>query len=268
MRVLSAALLFAATVVASPTLTARATGYKQLSNGKKGTVEGAVADWGATFHASSFLSQRGCSSTALIAACYTAELPADAKQGLETKAKPPVIVGGVGTRQRSLLVSAPVTVKTANATITHTFRLHVSTAYTAFAPDEDITLAELRQPDAKSTLPAFALKAKGFYSGGTTSSAYLYIDVTHPGGEPVTYITGFHFPLGRTMEYSFKFGASGLLARATSVANGQLDSEVEIEDQAIARGKGYRLVFGGDRSAVAGMKSLKLWFGDYTVVKA
>ncbi|CDO77586.1 hypothetical protein BN946_scf184936.g11 [Trametes cinnabarina] len=250
--------LTATSAFASP-LEARASGYKLLSDGTKGTVEGKAADFGATYHASTFLSQQGCSSTALISKCYTAKLPSSGE--LETKDHRPWILGGVGSKQRAVLITPAITVST--PTVIHRFKIHLSTSFTKIPKGEVVTLAAFHNADSTvGAFSLFALEAKT-WTGEETSGTYIYLNAVDKD-------TGASFPIqypgfadGRTIEFTFSFTTTGTTVSSRVVETGESSTSQHFTAVAIAQGAKHAITLGPARNPVKGSQALKVWFGDY-----
>lgn len=164
--------LTAASVLATP-LDTRAEGKKVLSSGDgtSGTVEGSAADFSAVYHASGFLSQQGCDTSAKITDCYTAELAPTGQ--VETKDHPPFVTGTVNQKQTSVLIMAPVTVT--GKKVTHKFKIALSEAFNKIPAGEVVTLASFHNLDETvGDFSTFAPEAKTF-TGEETSGVSLVI---------------------------------------------------------------------------------------------
>ncbi|RDX51100.1 hypothetical protein OH76DRAFT_1401868 [Lentinus brumalis] len=253
--------LTATSALASP-LEARASPYKVLSDGTKGTVEGKAADFGATFHASAWLSQQGCSTTALITNCYTAKLLPGGE--LETKDHPPYVLGGIGTKQRAVLITPAITVST--PVVTHKFKIHLSTTYTKILDGEVLTLAAFHNANSSvGDFSLFALEAK-HWTGEETSGTYIYlnaVDKKSGSSFPIQYPG---FADGKTVEFTFTFSTTGTKVSSRIVETGEESSSQEFKSVAIAQGTQHAITLGPARNPIQAnseSQGVKVWFGDY-----
>ena len=135
-----------------------ATSYAVYNDGTRGSLSGKSGNKGANFHASTFFSRGGCSTTAKITDCYTADVTSNPKTELETKDYRPWIAGGIGTNQRGLILSP--TYINAVGVITHKVRFHISTTYTAvpIGGGNSTTFISLRNNNASKGLVALDVK--------------------------------------------------------------------------------------------------------------
>ncbi|KAH7099780.1 hypothetical protein BKA62DRAFT_708812 [Auriculariales sp. MPI-PUGE-AT-0066] len=271
--------LTALPALAAPALEARQGQYQVYSDGTKGTFETQGSDFSATVHTSGFLSRGGCSSTASIQWCNTAQLSADPKKNLETKDYAPYVTGGVGTRQRAILLSERYI--NATSVVTHKLRFHISTTYTAVpvGSDNAVTFVALRNFDPSVGLKALDIKARTF-TGEETSGTGLYVSIVlQDGSELFPSIYPLKDAIGKTIEVTYELapkgktiGTNGATARVSAkfVATGaKLFAEEVLStilpNGPIAYSTSHELAFGPDRKASAGQQDLKVWFGDYTV---
>lgn len=253
-------LVLASTALAAPLMP----DYKVYNDGSRGSVTGPAADFGATYHASAFLSRRGCSSTAQITRCYAADLAADANKQLETKDYKPYVAGGVGTKQRALLVSPPH-YNTTGLVVTHTVRLHISTASVAMPAggENAVTLVGLRNrnPDL-----ALDLRVRNW------TDPVLCFAASSPGNffdeRPVYALADV---AGLTLEVTYRLGVDGALTdpvkgyvaevSAKDVLSGEelFYAPYTMENYAggFVDATEHRLVFGADRRAAPDMQELK-----------
>ncbi|KZW00156.1 hypothetical protein EXIGLDRAFT_831003 [Exidia glandulosa HHB12029] len=265
--------------IAAPNV-ARQLQFNLYNDGTKGSVSSQADDFSATYHTSAYLSRQGCSTSAQIKYCYTADLAADPTKELETKDYSPYIVGGVGKNQRALLLSE--THRNTSGVVTHKVRFHISTTYTSVplaGLDKEVTFVGLRNLNSAVGLKALDVRARTFI-GEETSGTALYVAVTEQNGS-----TDFptEFPLadalGKTIEVTYTLGVNGATVdkdgiyvadvTAKFVATGAKLFSVGVTKTLLPTGvvdpSAHRLIFGADRIASAGQKELKVWFGDYTV---
>ncbi|KAH7099797.1 hypothetical protein BKA62DRAFT_659269 [Auriculariales sp. MPI-PUGE-AT-0066] len=272
--------LAALPALAAPAINARQGQYQVYSDGTKGTVEGQASDFSADFHTSAFLSRGGCSSTASIQWCTTAQLSADPTKNLETSDYAPYVTGGIGTNQRAILASERYI--NATSVVTHKLRFHISTAYTAVpvGSDNAVTLVALRNFDPSVGLKQLDIKAQTF-TGSETSGTGIYVNVVHQdGSDDFPSLFPLANAVGKTIEVTYELAPKGLTvgtdgvftARVSAkfVTTGQQLFSVEVTktalpDGPIAEKTAHKLIFGANRKASAGQQDLKIWFGDYTV---
>ncbi|KZW00157.1 hypothetical protein EXIGLDRAFT_722727, partial [Exidia glandulosa HHB12029] len=253
--------------------------YNLYNNGSRGSVTGYADDFGATYHTSAFMSRQGCSSTAKITYCYTADLAADPKKELETKDYKPYLAGGVGEKQRALLLSEPHF--NATGVVTHKVRFHISTSYTNVplaGVDKEVTFVGMRNFNQSIGLRALDVRARTF-TGEETSGTFLYVAAVDQSGSeafPTSY--PLKSALGKTIEVTYKLGINGATVDSAGVYVADVTAKfvdtgaklftVTVTKTLFPKGvvdkQSHRLIFGANRKASTGQKELKVWFGDYS----
>ncbi|KZV99568.1 hypothetical protein EXIGLDRAFT_762447, partial [Exidia glandulosa HHB12029] len=126
---------------------------------------------------------------------------------------------------------------------------------------------------------ALDVRARTF-TGEETSGTALYVAaVGQDGSEAFPTEYPLASALGKTIEVTYKLGVNGAtvdsaginVAEVTAkfVATGAQLFDVGVTKTLYPKGivdsSAHRLIFGGDRKVSAGMKELKVWFGDYSV---
>ncbi|EJD54698.1 hypothetical protein AURDEDRAFT_156475 [Auricularia subglabra TFB-10046 SS5] len=270
-------LALATASVAAPSLQ-----YNLYNNGSRGSVTGDAGDFGATYHASAFMSRQGCSTTAKISYCYTGELSADPKKNLETKDYQPWITGDIGTHQRSLLLSQPHF--NTSGIITHKVRFHISTTYNAVpvGAANAVTFIGLRNFNPKAGIRALDVRARTFI-GEQTSGTFLYVAAVNQDGTeafPTSY--PLKDAIGKTIEVTYTLGVKGSTidsaqAFVADVTARRVDTGERLFGTTVTKTlyplgivdpRQHRLIFGAARQVTSGMKALKVWFGDYSATPA
>ncbi|EJD54236.1 hypothetical protein AURDEDRAFT_132809 [Auricularia subglabra TFB-10046 SS5] len=251
--------------------------YNLYNDGTRGSVSNMADDFGADYHTSAFMSRLGCSTTAKIKECYAADLSADPTKMLETADYKPWINGGVGTNQRALLLGPHMYNTT--GVITHKVRFHLSTAFTSIPAGREweVTLVGLRNFNASFGMQALDVRASHFV-GEETSGTWIWVAATEQNGQsefPLSFALS--DAIGKTMEVTYRLGVNGATVHDDIVADVSVkfvDTGKELTSHSVPKSlhpKGivstdrHRLIFGADRKVKAGMKQLKVWFGDYTI---